>query len=259
MSLFERIILKDVQDFQNLTAEEKERDLTLFKHKYVALWITCMFMNSMIPSVISLVLGIINLVICIVCDGAIVSIVFFTTLPILAFTSAIDTIIMYKSKFKKKTGEEIGDWFIEKFQNLWLLNQKVISFKDWIIIKKRNKVLYDKARSEDCNHKCYFTSYAIANTLENPDIKILWISIQTTPEDKCGHSVIVRDDKIYDSNLRRTYNREEYLKAFKAEVFKEYSIEEYMSKANMQQTYFTFLDWEEFGEWCKVRNAVRND
>lgn len=258
MSLFERIILKDVQDFQNLTAEEKERDLTLFKHKYVALWITCLFMNSMIPSAISLVLCIINLAICIVCNGAIVSIVFFTTIPIVAFITAIDMIIMYKSKFKKKTGEEIGDWFIEKIQNLWLLNQKVISFKDWKIIKKRNKVLYDKARSEDCNHKCYFTSYGIANTLENPDIKVLWICIETLNH-KCGHSVIVRNDQIYDSNLRRTYNREEYLKAFKAEVFKEYSIEEYMSKANMQQTYFTFLDWEEFGEWCKVRNAVRND
>ena len=255
MSLFERIILKDVQDFQNLTAEEKERDLTLFKHKYVALWLTCLFMNSMIPSVISLVLCIINLVICIVCDGAIVSVVFFTTLPILAFTSAINTIIMYKSKFKKKTGEEIGDWFIEKFQNLWLLNQKVISFKDWNIIKKRNKVLYDKARSEDCNHKCYFTSYAIANTLKNPDIKILWICIETLNH-KCGHAVILKNNKIYDTNLRRTYNREDYLKAFKAEIFKEYSIKDYL---NIHQSLFDSLDWEEFEKWCQERNAVRNN
>lgn len=258
MSLFEKIILKDVQDFQNLTAEEKERNLTLFKHQYVASWITCLFMYSIIPTAISLVLCVINLAICIACDGVIVSIVFFTTLPIIAFLTAKDMIVMYKYKFKKQTGEEIVDWFIEKIQNLWLLNRKVISFKDWKIIKKRNKVLYDKARSEDCNHQCYFTSYALANTLENPDIKVLWICIETLNE-KCGHSVIVRNDKIYDSNLRRTYNREEYLKAFKAEVFKEYSIEEYMSKANTQQTYFTFLDWEEFGEWCKVRNAVRND
>lgn len=258
MSLFERIILKDVQGFQNLTAEEKERDLTLFKHKYVALWLTRLFMNSMIPSVISLFLCITNFIICIVFDGAIVSIVFFTTLPIFAFTSVINMIIMHKSKFKKKTSEEIGYWLIEKFQNLWLLNQKVISFKDWKVIKKRNKVLYDKARSESCNHKCYFTTYGIANTLENPDIKVLWICIETLNQ-KCGHSVIVRNNQIYDSNLRRTYNRDEYLKAFKAEVFKEYYIEEYMSQANMQQTHFTFLDWEEFGEWCKVRNAVRND
>lgn len=256
MSLFERIILKDVQYFQNLTAVEKERTLTLFKHKYIALWLTSLLMNSAIPYLIGLVICIVNLVVNIFADGAVVLILFYITMPIAIALLIID-IIFYKIKRKKQTAEEVRDWLIEKFQNLWLLNGKVISFKDWKIIKKRDKVLYEKVRSEDCNPKCYFTSYAIANTLQNPDIKVLWICIETLNY-KCGHSVIVRGDKIYDTNFRRTYNREEYLKAFKAEVFKEYSIEEYLNKANLQQTYFTFLDWEEFGEWCKVRDAERD-
>lgn len=259
MSLFERIMLKVLQDFQHLTAEEKSIHITLLKHQYVAWLIACLFIKSMIPSVIGIVLCVVNLAIYITCDGVIVGIVFFTTLPIIAFITTLYMIIMYKYIFKKQTGQEIEDWFIEKIQNLWLLNWKVISFKDWKIIKKRDKALYDYARSEECNNKCYFTSYELVNTLEDPDIKMLWICIQTTPEYKCGHSVIARNNKIYDSNFRRTYNREEYLKVFKAEIFKEYSIEEYMNKANLQQTYFNFWDWEEFGEWCKVRNAVRNN
>lgn len=258
MKFCEKIILKEVQDFQNLTDEEKETDLILFKHKYIAIWLSGLFVNSMIPWVISLIVCIIDLVICFTCNVVIVSIVFFITLPIVAFTTTVAIFIMYKLKFKKKTDKEIRDWLFEKFQNLWLLNQKVISFKDWKIIKKRNQVLYDKARSEDCNNKCYFTSYAIANTLENPDIKVLWISIEASNH-RCGHSVIVRNDKIYDSNLRRTYNREEYLKAYRAEIFKEYSIEEYMNKSNLKKEQFDFLDWEEFGKWCEEKNIVRSN
>lgn len=259
MSLFERIILKDVQDFQNLTAEEKERDLTLFKHIYIALWLTYLFMYSAIPSLISLAICIVNFIVNIFADGAVVLILFYITMPIAIALLSIEIIIFYKIKQKKQKAKEVREWLIEKIQNLWLLNGKVISFKDWNIIKKRYKVLYNVARSEECNHKCYFISYAIANALENPDIKILWICIQTTPDNKCGHSVIVKNNKIYDSNLRRTYSYEEYFKAYKAEVFKEYSIEEYMNKANLQKPYFAFLDWEEFGEWCKARKAVRNN
>ena len=71
MSLFEKIILKDIQSFQNLTAEEKEMDLILFKHKYIAIWLSCLFMNSMVPWVITLIICIIDLVICFACNVAI--------------------------------------------------------------------------------------------------------------------------------------------------------------------------------------------
>lgn len=258
MSFYERFILKGIRDFQNLTAEEKQKYLTLFKHKYLSVWLTCKFMKSIIPNTVGFVLLLINLALNIVVKGTISNIVFFTTMPIIIFIIIIEWVIIYKYKRKKQTVDEIGGWLVEKFQNLWLLNWHVISFKDWFIIKKKDRVLYEKARSEDCNHKCYFTSYALANTLENPDIRILWICIGPL-DNKFGHAVIVRNDKVYDSNLRRTYGREEYLRAFNAEVFKEYSINEYLNKENLHQSHFTFLDWEEFGEWCKERNAVRDD
>lgn len=258
MSFCERFILKDVQGFQNLTADEKQKDLTLFKHKYLAVWLTCFFMHSMIPNLLGFVICVVNLVVNFFVDGAGVLILFCITMPIAIALLSIDTIIFYKYKRKKQTTEEVGDWFIEKFQNLWLLNWKVISFKDWKIIKKRYNKLYIKARSEVCNHKCYDTTYAIANTLQNPDIKILWICIESRGH-KCGHAVISRNDEIYDSNLRRTFNREEYLKAFNAEIFKEYSLEEYSDKENLPQSCFVYLDWEQFGEWCVEHNAVRSN
>lgn len=256
MNFYERFILKDAQDFQNLTAEEKERNLTLFKHQYLASWLTCLFMNSPIPNFICCAMCIINIML----DGAAFFILFFINIPIGIFILGMDTIIFYNRKKKKQNSQEIANLLIEKFQNLWLLNNKVISFKDWKTIKKTNKEFYYNARSEACNNRCYFTSYALANTLLAEDIKILWICIEPIPHKRCGHSVIARGNNIYDSNLRRTYNREEYLRAFKAEVFKEYSIEEYFSKANLQQTYYEFvnLKWEEFGKWCETKNAVRS-
>lgn len=257
MTLFERIISKELQDFQNLTTEDQERILKLFKHKCIALWLTRMFMYSIIPRLIALAICIISIVLNIFAKVAVALISFYITMFIALVMVNIEIVVFYKIKRKKQTTKEVSDWFIEKIQNLWLLNKGVISFKDWKIIKKRNKLLYDKARSEDCNHECYFTTYAIANTLQNPEIKILWVSIDST-DHRCGHSVLVRNDKIYDSNLRRTYNREEYLKAFKTEVFKEYSIEEYMGRAKIQEKHFICLDWGTFGEWCREHNVVRN-
>jgi hypothetical protein len=143
------------------------------------------------------------------------------------------------------------------FQNLWLLNCQVISFKDWKTIKKRWKELYYFARSEACNHQCYTTTYEIANTLKNPEIKILWIAIQSI-EEKCGHAVILRKGKIYDSNLRRTFNYDEYFKAFNVEIFKEYLLEDYLVKGKLsRESSFEDLDWKSFGDWCEERNVAR--
>ena len=258
MNFYEKIILKDVRDFQNLTAEEKERTVIIFSHKIMALWVADLFMNTMIPIVISILLGIINMIMCIVFNKVIVSIIFFLTLPIMISILVIYIIVIYKLKHKKQTDKEIKEWLIQKIQNLWLLNYKVISFKDWKFIKKRHETLYERVRSEYCNQKCYFTSYALVNVLENPEFKILWIGAEYL-DHRCGHSVITRKNKIYDSNLRRTYDREKYLKAFNAEVFKEYSIDEYLNKANLQKSDFDFLDWEEFGKWCEARGVIRSE
>lgn len=258
MSFCERFILKDEQDFQKLTAEQKKQYLTLHKHQCLARWVAYWFIGSMIPSFIAFAIGTVNLVLNIFVGRIPSYILLSTIMPVATVIMGIQVIVIYRYYSKKETPNEVWDYLTEKFQNLWLLNWQVISFKDWNNIKKRCKKLYYDARSEVCNHKCYVTTYAIANALQNPEIKILWIAIESMDK-RCGHAVILRNGKIYDSNLRRTFNRAEYFNSFNVEIFKEYSLEEYLNKENLsRESCFSHLEWEEFGEWCKEHNVVRS-
>lgn len=261
MSFCERFILKDVQGFQKLTAEQKKKYLILHKHQHLAWGFAYLFLGSIIPYLIALAICLVNLIIniCLVVVGLpSASILFYTTMPLAIAILGIEAIIVYRNKRKKETSEEIWEYLTEKFQNLWLLNWHVISFKDWKNIKKRCKKLYYSARSEICNHECYATTYAIANTLKNPEIKILWIAIQSA-EKRSGHAVILRNGRIYDSNLRRTFTYDKYFEAFDVEVFKEYSLEEYLTKEALSyESCFENLEWDSFGKWCIENNVVRS-
>lgn len=142
---------------------------------------------------------------------------------------------------------------------MWLLDGRVISYKEWQTIKKDNEWTYRVLRSDECNHKCYDITYVLANILRNPDIKIVWLCIRDreNPELKWGHAVLQKNNCIYDTNFRRTYKRDKYLRAFDAEIFKEYSLEEYIIQNRKSPS--DFLDWGEFENWCKTRGAIRND
>lgn len=230
----------------------------MYKHKHLAWGFAYLFLDSMIPDLIVFVIGVVNLIIDICVGGVHSYILFFTTMPLATAILGIKVIVTYRYKRKKETQEEVWEYLTEKFQNLWLFNWQVISFKDWKNIKKRCKKLYYDARSEICNHECYATTYAIANTLKNPEIKILWIAVQSA-EEKCGHAVILRNGKIYDSNLRRTFNYDEYFKAFNVEIFKEYSLEDYLTQENLsRESCFKLLEWKAFGKWCIEHNVVRS-
>lgn len=258
MNFCERFILKDVQGFQKLTAEQKKQYLTLHKHQHLAREGAYLFLGSMIPYRIVLVICVVNFIISICVGGVPSYILFYTTMPLATIIFGIEVIIMYRYKRKKETPEEVWEYLTEKFQNLWLFNCQVISFKDWKNIKRRCKKLYYDARSEVCNHECYATTYAIANILNNSEIKILWIAVQSA-EERCGHAIILRNGKIYDSNLRRTFNYDEYFKAFNVEIFKEYSLQDYLAKENLShESCFLHLEWKAFGEWCREHNVVRS-
>lgn len=253
MGLFERIFLKDVSDFQELTTEQKKQYLTLHYHQHLAIGLASSFL-TIIPNTITLVICVVNLIILICIGGVLSHILFYTTMPLAITILGIE--LRYFRKMENY--QEARKYLAEKVQNLWLLNWQVISFKDWKNIKKRCKTLYYGARSEACNHECYTTTYALANTLKNPEIKILWISVQCE-EKRYGHAVILKNGKIYDSNLRRTFNYDKYFKAFNVEIFKEYSIAEYLGKDILPYESSLFASkWEEFGEWCKNNNVVRN-
>ena len=258
MGFCERFILKDVQDFQKFTTEQKKQYLTLHKHEHLARWFAYLFLGSKISLLIAFAISIVNLIITICVGGVLSYILFYTTMPLAIAIIGIEVSIIYRYMRKKETPEKLGEYLAEKFQNLWLFNWQVISFKDWKNIKKRCKKLYYDARSEVCNHECYTTTYAIANTLNNPEIKILWIAVQAADE-RYGHAVILRNGKIYDSNLRRTFNYDKYFNAFNAEIFKEYSIEDYLTKENLSHdSCFSHLEWKAFGKWCRENNVIRS-
>lgn len=259
MSLYERFVLGNARIFQNVTTEEKQKHLTLVGHKYLSVWLAYNFIGTIYPFVISFILLGIDIVLCYKVRNLFSCIFIFINLLLIMFLCTIETIIIFKYKYKKNTMDDVIDWIVEKIQNLWLLNWRVISFSDWINIKRNNRELYEMSRSEECDHKCYYISYLLANTLKNPDIKIVWMCIKSLGE--CyGHAVLQKNNRIYDSNLRRTFKREKYMEAFEAKVFKEYSINEYLnSKVNFDSNRFTFLDWEEFGKWCEKQNVVRSN
>ena len=96
------------------------------------------------------------------------------------------------------------------------------------------------------------TSFQLAKTLHNPNIKILWIGL-TDYSEKYGHAVLEKNGRIYDTNHRRTYKKKKYLKAQEAELFKEFPIAEYETASD-----FTMLGWIEFGNWCRKRGVTRN-
>jgi hypothetical protein len=138
MSFCEKFILKDVQDFQKLTAEEKKNHLALYKHQYLAWGFAHLFLESMIPQLIVFIC-IVNLMIYICVGGIPAYILFFASLPFATAILGIDVIIIYRYERKKETQKEVWEYLTKMFQNLWLLNCQVISFKDWKTIKKRCK------------------------------------------------------------------------------------------------------------------------
>ena len=62
--------------------------------------------------------------------------------------------------------------------------------------------------------------------------------------------------KLQEAQERKD-KRDKYLRAFDAEIFKEYSLEEYIIQNRKSPS--DFLDWGEFENWCKTRGAIRND
>lgn len=179
MKFLEKVISKLDSNFKKLSTKEEKRDyLTILGHKHLSLWLTYKFMNSHVPFLVSIFICVVNLVLLpTVKTKAISCIVFYLTMPLPTISVIIIATIRYKLEQKKQDVKEVGDWLCDKFQNLWLWNGHVVSFKDWLHIRKIDQKLYEHLRSDYCNHHCYDATLQLARTLNNPDIKVLWISI----------------------------------------------------------------------------------
>lgn len=254
MKFLERVILKLDPDFQKFSTKEKKRNyLTIFGHKHISLWLTYKFMNSTILIFISLFICVVNMVLLHTVETKAISYtVIFLTMPLPLVHVIIMATVLYKYECKKQDITEIREWLWDKIQNFWLWNGHVVSLRDWLHIRKKDKRLYGWLRCDYCNHKCYDATFQLAKTLLNSDIKILWIGL-TDYSEKYGHAVLEKNGRIYDSNHRRTYKKKKYLKAQEAEIFKEFPIEVYKKASD-----FTQLGWDEFGKWCQERGVIRN-
>ena len=67
------------------------------------------------------------------------------------------------------------DAIVEKIQNIWLLDGKVISRKMWRKIKKISPQSYKKLRSGELTGQCYITTLWMLNILQDEDLKLMWI------------------------------------------------------------------------------------
>ena len=254
MKFLERVILKLDPDFQKLSTKEKKRNyLTIFGHKHISLFLTCMYMQGIIPFFVSIFVLVVNLALLLtVKTKAITYTVFYLTMALPTVNVIVMACIRYKFERKKQDATEIANWLWDKIQNFWLWNGRVISLKDWLYIRKKDKELYEWLRSNACNHKCYDATFQLAKALSNPNIKIVWIGL-TDYSERYGHAVLEKNGRIYDTNHRRTYKKKKYLKAQEAEVFKEFPIEVYQKASD-----FTMLGWIEFGMWCREHGVIRN-
>lgn len=250
MFLYEKVILKNDKDFQKLSKKDKKNYLKILKHKHLALWLTSKFINSPYPLLFSLGLCFFNLILCIAHKNAIPLLFFMITFPIILFIVILETLISFK--LRKQNSDVVTNWLFDFFMSFWLLNPKVLSKKDWNYIKKEDKEFYKYLRSDECNHRCYETTYDLANFLKDNSLKILWVSV-STPLEKVGHATLLKGNFIYDTNTRKTYSKDVYFQAFNVEVYNVFSFEDYSN-----QNFFS-IHFDNFVAWCKNRGVIPFD
>lgn len=248
-------LVKKSEDF---TEEEERNILFLFKHKFFArwlslklidydisiiYWLTMLMLFSFVPGVallgeFKMILGAIQCFII-----SLVPFIGLMFLGILSFTTA-----------KFKTEEEERDFLSEKTQNLWLLNRKVISHKDWRKIKKVSKENYSLLRSKKVDGESFGATFYLANCIKNEKLKIIWLVEYSIVENRWfGRAVLEKEGYVYDSNLRRTYKLSEYFEATQAEKISEFTLEDY--KETMYGP-FTHQSLEKFPEEFKKLRTV---
>lgn len=124
---------------------------------------------------------------------------------------------------------------------------RVITRQDWKNIKKYCLKLYLNAFSKKSKGKCYYFSRALALYLT--DAKLLYCSVNTFDNKRTGHSVILKNNCVYDTNAKKHFDYDTYSKVTDLTVYKVFSYEEYSKK--------TFFDdiRDDFVKWCSDNNT----
>ena len=122
----------------------------------------------------------------------------------------------------------------------------VVSKDDWKLIKKYDKEAYKFIWDKENIGHCYAVAWVLA--LRIKDAKIMYCSV-AGKDGPTGHSVVVKNNCVYDTNFRRHYDYDEYLRNLKGEVYKIFEKEDYCTKSFFDDIRQGFVDW------CAERNV----
>lgn len=124
---------------------------------------------------------------------------------------------------------------------------KVVRKDDWKRIKKKNRDAYKFIWDKNNIGHCYMVAWVLSLWIE--DAKLMYCSVKRKQGDWTAHAVVVKNNCVYDTNLRNHYDYDEYIKIFEAEVYQIFEEETYCKKS--------FFDdvRQGFKEWCAERNV----
>lgn len=128
---------------------------------------------------------------------------------------------------------------------------KALGKKEWEIIKKYDKGLYNDLLCDECEHCCYSYSLEIAKIIK--DSILIWGAIEEPFEkghNYYAHAVILRKGYIYDSNMHQSEKYEDFIKLYKFKIYKQWNYDEY------SQERFRTSEREDFRKWCKENNVL---
>lgn len=123
---------------------------------------------------------------------------------------------------------------------------RVVTKDDWKRIKKKNKDAYKFIWDKKNIGHCYAVAWVLALWVE--DAKVMYCSIASKNE-HTAHAVVVKNGCVYDTNCRRHYDYDEYIKLNKAEVYQIFEEEVYCKKSFFDDVRQGFVDW------CAERNV----
>lgn len=256
-----------VSKSEDFTEAEERNVLFLFKHKFFARWLSFQLIHNsymivFIYAIISVafLLGIIEIGGLLLYSSwcttiLIIGIVFipYGIMTLLAMIVVIvEIIIMFHSKIEDD--RDLRDLLLEKIQNIWLWNRKVISQKDWRKIKKVSKENYSLLRSKKTDGESFGATFYLANCIQNEKLKIIWLVEYSIVENRWfGRAMLEKEGYVYDSSLRRTYKLSEYFEVTQAEKISEFTLEDYKETICGP---FTHQSLEKFPEEFKKLRTV---
>lgn len=193
------------------------------------------YFNCLVIFVIFIACIIISLILC------------FLNLEILSFIITTLSIVYLILALKTRVFRLTGLMSYKLLFYLFGRYGKVVSKQDWKNIKKYwSKKHYRKACTKKSKGYCYFYSWAIANFLRDAQIMYCSIQIHGRPS---GHSVIVKNNCVYDTNEIKHYDFDDYIKHQEAVIYKMFSEDEYR-----KATFFDDIR-DGFVEWCAKNNV----